>query len=373
MKSNLVQYLKEYGQKSFQEAPFTEVDALVLSQLSYLKMDGIVPGFRHGDGIGWDEIAGHPDAERLFADPLYGRQHRRVFHLIVSSRRYRHVRTAYYVEWFDEELEIQFAAVTFFLGETSTFVSYRGTDETIVGWKEDFNMSYRRTIPSQRMALAYLKGAARYRKGRLMLGGHSKGGNLAVYAAALAPEAVQDRVCRVYSFDGPGFQKRFYEKAGFEHIKPRFCKIVPEQSLVGMLFANYREYRVVRSYGHGFAQHDLMQWKIRNGKFVYRRELYAGSSRWTIILNTWFGLLDREQTASFVETLYDLLGFAHVSSVAQIVRAPLSVLKRMLLGFQKLDQARQTAFWKAIAELAGVIRRTPRRKKKKRNTKMQRH
>ena len=131
LKANLIRYLKEYGGKTFQECPFSEVDALLFASLSYLKMQGIVPGFRKGEGVRWTEMAQHPEVEKMFTDPLYGKQHRRVFYLVLGSRRYRSVRVNYYKEWFDEGREAQFAAVTFLLGPTSVFVSFRGTDETL--------------------------------------------------------------------------------------------------------------------------------------------------------------------------------------------------------------------------------------------------
>ena len=358
MKANLIRYLKEYGKKSFREVPFSEVDALVLSELSYLKMDGIVPGFIRGGGVSWSEMAAHPQSERMFTDPLYGRQHRKVFLLVAGSRRYGRIRAKYYKEWFDEEKELQFAAVTFFLGETSLFVSFRGTDETLVGWKEDFNMSYMKEVPAQHSALAYLKGVARYTEGRIILGGHSKGGNLAVYAAACADEPVQSRIRRIYSFDGPGFRRSFYEKPGFCRIEERFCKIVPEQSLVGMILTNYRTYRVVSSYSRGMVQHDLMQWKIRNGGFVYCRRLRGKSTRKSEILNAWIDSLSRQQLSEFVELLYELLRGTHASDVSQLLGRPLTLLHRMGTSFGKMDQSRKKIFWQTLKKLFAAVRRS---------------
>lgn len=351
MKANLVQYLKEYGSKSFREVPFSEVDALVLAQLSYLKMKGIVSGFDGKTAVGWQEMAQHPQAEQMFADPLYGKQHRRVFGLVSASRRYRNVRACCYKEWFDEEREEQFAAVTFLLGATSVYVSFRGTDETLVGWKEDFNMSYMKTIPAQKSALAYLKGAARYTSGRMILGGHSKGGNLAVYAAARAPEQIQSRIRRIYSFDGPGFRKDFYERAGFARIRRKCCKIIPEQAIVGTLFANDGGYRVVRSYGAGMDQHDLMQWMIRRGRFVYLKEVRGRNARKSAIFNGWINSLSRQQIRMFVETLYRLLQTAHVTDVSQLLRKPLHVLRVVFGNFLRLDRSCQNAFWQIVKKL----------------------
>lgn len=351
MKADLVQYLKEYGAKSFREAPFSEVDALVFAQLSYLKMKGIVPGFDGKAAVGWQEMARHPQAEQMFADPLYGKQHRTVFGLVAKSRRYRNVKACCYKEWFDEEREGQFAAVTFLLGATSVYVSFRGTDETLVGWKEDFNMSYMKTVPAQKSALAYLKGAARYTSGRLILGGHSKGGNLAVYAAARAPEQIQARIRRIYSFDGPGFRKDFYEKAGFARIRRKYCKIIPEQAIVGTLFSNDAGYRVVKSYGAGMDQHDLMQWMIRNGRFVYRKDVRGRNARKAAIFNRWMNSLSRQQTRLFVETLYRLLRTAHVTDVSQLLKRPLHILRVVFENFIKLDQHYRNAFWQIIRKL----------------------
>lgn len=354
-----MKYLQEYGDKSFHEVPFSEVDALVLSNLSYLKMDTIVPGFEDSAGVSWEQMMQNPKAEQMFSDPLYGKQHRRMFQLIRKSRRYGRIRAKYFMEWFDEEKETQFAAVTFCLGPTSFFLSYRGTDETLVGWKEDFNMGYMKTVPSQREALAYLKGVARYTLAqgsqqaemRLILGGHSKGGNLAVYAASWAPKAVQQRIRRVYSFDGPGFQKKFYETIGFRRIEDRFCKIVPEQSLVGMLLANYRRYRVVRSYGTGVMQHDLTQWKIRDGRFVYRSEMKKRSSRRYSVLNAWIESLSESQIVLFVDTLYELLRSAKVRTVADLVKAPLRLLAVVRRNFRRLDHLRRRDLLQIIRKL----------------------
>lgn len=346
MKRNLAQFIREYGDRTFRDVPFSEVDALVLAQLAYLRMEGIVPGFGNGPGTDWEQMRQHPDFEQLFTDPIYGKAHRIIFELVSGSRRYRQVKINYFAEWFEEEQEVQFAAVTFILGETSFFVSYRGTDETIVGWKEDFNMGFMESVPSQRRALAYLKGVARYTEnGRLILGGHSKGGNLAIFAAAKAPKQIQKRIRRVYSFDGPGFRRGFYEKDGFRRMASKYCKIVPEQSVVGFLLTNYRRYRVVESYHRGFMQHDLMNWKIRNGKFVYRRDIYKRSKRRTDIFNAWMNSLNTEQIILFVETVYELLVSASVQNVTDFFREPFGLLRKLFQGFRGMEREQKKSFW----------------------------
>lgn len=340
-----MEYLKTYGKKTFREAPFSQVDALLLCDLSYLKMKGIVKGFRHRDFMTWKEIKAHPDFENLFTDEIYGPALRRVFLLTASCIRYRHIKIGYFQEWFDEEKELQFAAVTFLLGKSSIFIAYRGTDDSLIGWKEDFNLGYLPKIPSQKRALDYLKGVARHTTGRLILGGHSKGGNLAVYAASCAPEYIQSRIRRVYSFDGVGFKKEFYQKEGFLRIADRLYKIVPEQSLVGMLFTNHQGYRIVESYKSGLAQHDLMLWKIRDGKFVYRSNLRRKSRLLAAKVNAWINSFSLPEISSFVNTLYELLLDDSPKNAKILVgKIPRAKIKSIYTKFKSFDKSRQKEF-----------------------------
>lgn len=337
LKENVFRYLKEYGNFSFNDMPFTPVDALIFSGLSYLKMSGIVPGFENRSGITWEDIAVHPKLNQLFTDPLYGDQHRALFFAVKKCRRYRNVRIAFFSECFCQDEETQFAAVSFLLGDTSVFVSFRGTDETMVGWKEDFNMGYMESVPAQRRALAYLKGVARYTDGRIIIGGHSKGGNLAVFAAARSPISIQQRIRRVYSFDGPGFPPKFYEKTGFIGIEEKLCKIVPEQSLIGLLFANYRSFWVVESYKNGILQHDLYQWKIRSGKFVCKKYIYRGVKKKSQHINQWMDSLNRRQISSFVNLFYTMLRASKIDTIDQLIKRPLFSLGKMFHYFLRLD------------------------------------
>lgn len=349
MRTTLMEYLKTYGKKTFQEAPFSQVDALLLCDLSYLKMKGIVKGFHQRDFMTWKEIKQHPDFEKLFTDIIYGPTLRKVFFLTAASTRYRNIKIGYFQEWFDEEKELQFAAVTFLLGKSSIFVAYRGTDDSLIGWKEDFNLGYLPKIPSQKHALDYLKGVARHTTGRLVLGGHSKGGNLAVYAASYASENIQSRIRRIYSFDGVGFKKEFYEKEGFLRVADRLYKIVPEQSLIGMLFSNHRGYRIVESYKSGLAQHDLMFWKIRDGKFVYRSNLRRKSRLLAAKVNAWINSFSLPEISSFVNTLYELLlDDSPKNAKVYVGKIPRAKVKSVYTKFKSFDKSRKKEFIRII-------------------------
>lgn len=358
MKENLIAYVKTYGQKSFRELPFSMVDALAFAELSYLKFDGIVPGFCRRQALGWEDLRNASPAEHMFSDPIFGESFRRLFDLMADSVRYRHVRVHYFKEWIHEEQEVQFAAVTFLIGDTSTFVAYRGTDETLVGWKEDFNMGFMRTVPAQKYALDYLKGVARYTRGRIIVGGHSKGGNLAVYAAACAPQEIQDRIRRVYSFDGPGFRNNFYRKPGFWKIQDRYCKIVPQESLVGVGVAREPQYYVVRSYHVGLLQHDLMNWKIRDGKFVFCKGLKSASKRRAEAVTRWIDSLSRNQISDFVEIMYRLLQVTHARTVYELLKWPLRKFRAIIRAFQTLGKEEQQVVKQVFGKLIQMLLRT---------------
>ena len=357
MKNNLMKYLREYGNRSFREMPFSEVDALVLALLVYMKFDGIVPGFNRGASMSWEDIKKKEGWEHLFSDPVYGSSYREAFSLISGSQRFGRIRVNYFVEWIDEEREAQFAAITFFLGKSSVFVAFRGTDEHLVGWKEDFNMSYMRLVPSQKRALDYVKGVARYTDGRMIVGGHSKGGNLAIYAASFVPQAAQERIRRVYSFDGPGLWRHFYETPGFLRIRDRYCKIVPEQSVFGMMFSSYRDYRVVAGYKGGFVQHDLMQWKIRGPRFWYKRQLRKKSSRRNRKLDERFRALSAEQAALFVDTLYELIRSTKAQDVYELFQQPFVLARTMIARFRKMEKERRRQFWEILRGLLASKKR----------------
>ena len=353
--ANLFDYIEWRGDLTFEQAPFNNVDNLILSCLGYVVLDELVSGF---ECCYTTTVA---EAASLFVQlpesvkNLRNEKDEDVLVEMAKTKRFGNLELLYHVDQTDRITQKQFAAITVNLGNGSHYVVYRGTDHTVIGWKEDFNMTFCSAVPAQLEAVAYLQKMAECTEGPLYVGGHSKGGNLAIYAGTNGPKEIQKRIRRIYSFDGPGFQKSFYENRGFVRIQDRYCKIVPEESLVGMLFANYRNYRIVESYRTGFGQHDLLQWKIRNGRFMYRKDLNRKSKRQAAIFNAWFNSLSGEQVFVFVETLYDLLCAAHVQSVAQLLKAPFGILRKMASGFRKLDKGKRGIIWGSMRKLVSTV------------------
>lgn len=304
----ILDYLREYGDYSLEEKPFDDVDSLVISQLSYLKFDGIVPGPEETCGpVSLAQIAAHSDYDRLYGDERYRKDNTALFTGILNSRRFGDMRLWNYVNLIEPEKESQFSALVCGLSGGISYVVFRGTDENIVGWKEDLNLAFSEPVPGQLHSVPYLEQASETIDGRFFVGGHSKGGNLAVYAAMHCDVSVRERIERIYDHDGPGFRPEVRERSAFQEIEGRIHKTVPRSSLVGMLLYTEGNYRVVESKTLGLAQHNPYTWLVKDGDFRVVDEIRPGRKFIDQTLNEWILSLDQEQMHIFVDTLYGVV------------------------------------------------------------------
>ena len=229
----ILDYIKEYGDYTFSEKPLNEVDSLVLCQFAYLKFDGMVPSAEEkAEPVSIEYLNGHQDKEKLFADERYREKNTALFQGMLESIRFSTLRMNYYVNRIETEKETQFSAITFFLEDRSIYIAYRGTDETIIGWKEDFNLAFSEPVAGQLRSVEYLNETAATFEKPFYMGGHSKGGNFAAYAAMNCKREIQDRIIKIYSHDGPGFRPEIRERGHYERIADRVIKIIPHSSLV---------------------------------------------------------------------------------------------------------------------------------------------
>lgn len=202
---NIISYVKENGFLTFDAMDFNEVDSLVLSQLSYLCFDSFIESVPKFD-ITFKNLAEKENRKELFKNIRTPKQNHRLLDAVAESERFGNIGIGIYVNEIEKEIEKQFSAVTFKLSSEKYYIAFRGTDKSLIGWKEDFNMSYLKNVPAQDSALCYFKSAAEELDGVFILGGHSKGGNLSVYAAANADEDEFLRIEKIYNHDGPGFR-----------------------------------------------------------------------------------------------------------------------------------------------------------------------
>lgn len=350
--NNVFGYLCQYGKKTFREKPFCDVDSLLLSQFCYLKLDGLVPKLKEdGQAVGMADLKEHPAKEGMFADTRYEKNNRRLFELMASSVRFGSMKMNYFVEIVDEGIETQFCAVTFFLEGERPYIAFRGTDETIVGWKEDFCMAFCGSIPSQDYSVIYVTQIADRISGRFYVGGHSKGGNLAVYTGLFCEEDVSDRVVFFYSFDGPGFRPEVLQRERYAQIKPRIRKLVPQSSMIGMMLQTQERYQVVKSMASGLLQHDPFTWLVTDGRFVRSDSVYKGRRILDHAMNEWIMSLSEEQLERFVEDLFDLIKAAKVEDLVEFDQDRKKHVKALLEAYKEMDAEEKKFMGKLLGKL----------------------
>ncbi|GAA2180552.1 DUF2974 domain-containing protein [Brooklawnia cerclae] len=265
--ANLQDYVRWRGDFTLAEREFNTVDNLVLSALSYLDLDGIVPGPGEGSitlaaaSALWRRAPSGLDQRRLtVTDPS-------LLLDLGDSARFGTAVASDYVDAIDPDSGMQFAALTVRLDDGSAYVAFRGTDNTILGWREDFTMSFQ-TVPAQAAARDYLRARLAGETGPVRVGGHSKGGNLALYAAMGLPDHLHHRVTTVYNNDGPGLSPQIVDGERVERFQDKIVWIVPEFAVVGMLFNHAAPPRVVASGARGLVQHSLMTWQVEGTDLV---------------------------------------------------------------------------------------------------------
>lgn len=336
---SLHDYLDWRGDLTFREAPLNEVDSLIFSMLSYLDFQGIVPAAHNEGSVPIKAAANtffarHPDLKKLSMGILIPKDITTLLRKLKDTRRFRNVEMRGFVNVIDLEKETQFSAITFLPGNGTAIVTYRGTDDTLVGWKEDMNLCVLPVIPAQLSAVEYLQNAAEAYDGELMLTGHSKGGNLAVYAAVHSSRDIRQRITQVFSNDGPGFGHSILDDPVYLEMRPVIRSLVPQASIVGMLLEHDENYTVVKSrQKSGFLQHNGLSWEVLGNSFIHLSEVSADSRRIDKNVNQWIRDMTPEQREEFIEAVYQLFSVEGVTTLTDLV----AVRNRWLSHSKNLD------------------------------------
>ena len=363
--NNIIDYVNSF-QYTFSERSFNDVDSLVLCQLSYLKMKDLIPGLEdEKDFISFREILKRENEEQIFADERYREDNQRLTEAVLKSRRFGELGLNYYVDILDKEMEVQFCAVTYLVGEDAEkkdiyYIAYRGTDENLVGWKEDFTLAFSEPVVGQLYAARYMRKAAGHLPEDFYLGGHSKGGNLAVFAAMSSSMALQERIRRVYCHDGPGFKPQVMERYEYERIADKVRKILPESSMVGMLLEHGNSYNVVKSSSHGLLQHNPYTWTVdpEGGEFEPREELKNGARFMDGALTDWVLMLDDEQVSRFSDVLFQLLAASETDNLIDFKADWKKSLTGVLQELREVDDETKKEIEEIVRELFEITGQT---------------
>lgn len=341
--ANLMDYLDWRGDLTLAVSPFNEVDALILAELSFVDFEGIVPPPEVGRGLPLNEAAeaffarhGGRDVDMgvLVPDGIS-----QMLRKLMASPRFCGMTLNGYEALLDDEVEEQFSALTIDLGNGSIYISFRGTDDTIVGWKEDLNMSFLEEIPSQKQAVDYVARVARqYPEKTLRIGGHSKGGNLAVYSAAKSSGDIQERIVAVHNNDGPGFIWDISKTPGHKRIAGRIHTVLPQTSVVGMLMEHEKHYQVVYSTYDGLYQHDGFSWQVKGTQFVHLDDFSREGKLVDEALSSWADSLNTHQREALAEALYSVFTATGAKTLSELNEEKLKSASAMLKTYKNLDR-----------------------------------
>ena len=304
--ADMFDYLTWRGDIPFSQVPPGPVDSLIFSTLSYIEFNGIAPE----TPCRWVTL--EEAAAKLLADPLAPKKVRvekdlELLAVAAACPRFKKVGLCFYRDIFIREEDTQFAAMTFCLDDGSAFLAFRGTDKTLVGWREDFNMTFLDSIPAQRLAQQYVLEFSAASKAPMHLGGHSKGGNLAIYAAAKVPGPIRNRIVRVYNHDGPGFTEKMLAEAGYLSIVPKIHTYLPQSSVFGLLLEREEPHTIIKSRQIGLLQHDPYTWEVIGGGFIEEEAFTADSRFLDRTFKTWLAGMTTEERYQFFDTVFDLL------------------------------------------------------------------
>ncbi len=347
--ANIVDYIEWRGDLSFDVNPLNEIDALIFSQLSYINFKDIVPKeFVQKKNpaltlaaVGRSFFDNKDFENRKNVGSMINPLTIKLLELAAKSVRYGNLVVSGYEDIIDYSSEEQYSSITFSrisLNKNWNFIAYRGTDDSILGWKEDCNMVVEDVVPAQKEALAYLKRAAESLKGRLYVGGHSKGGNLAIYAATNSSVKLKNRLDGIFNNDGPGFSADFFEKSEFTMIKEKVHTYVPELSIVGMLFNHAPGYSIVKSSEKNMIdQHDPFGWQVIGTGFIELEERSEQSKFAADTVNTLLSELDRDEKKQFIDTVFGLLDKTNARTNTELSSDKLENITKILKAATKLD------------------------------------
>lgn len=352
--ANICDYIKWRGDITLEESEFNEIDNLVLSRLSYFPFDELI---EKNEEATIEELSNRfINADKSTMKILWPDDNE-LFPLLGQSKRFKDMIVTRYINKINPEQEQQFSATTVLLPDDTIFVSYRGTDSTIIGWKEDFNMCFKSHITSQKEAVQYLNESAEKYPRKIRIGGHSKGGNLAVYAGLFTCKEIQDRIINIYNNDGPGFDDEITQTEEYKKMIPKVHTYIPQSSVIGRLLNHEEKYTVVHSTQKGIMQHDLYSWEVEGKEFVCLENVTNGSEMFDKTLKEWLKNIDPAKREIVIDAVFDILRTTEAEYFSELKKNWIVNAKLMLGKYKNLDEESKAIIAEILKKLMAIIRK----------------
>ena len=358
--ADLTDYIAWRGDLSFKASPFNSVDALVLTAISYLNLKNCVPESMEETATMaqvWEKFSTAEDYEsRCYLGAVLNKRTVDLLKLCGNSLRFKNLKMCGYIDILDEEKCMQFASVIFELEDDVHMVTFRGTDDTLLGWHEDFNLGFMDPIPSQAYGLEYFKKAASLFKGDFIISGHSKGANLALYSGTCCGSALQKKIRTVYNFDGPNLSKKYLESENFKAIENKVKSFYPEMCIVGAIFYRMKNCTIVKSTEFAVMQHDYLSWQILGTSFETAEKVKPESEIFENSINQWIEGLSMEEIQDFSQKLFSLIEGSGAKTNTDIEEKKFHYSARIIADFTHMETTQRRKFLSILNELKHTIK-----------------
>lgn len=302
--SNIIDYLNWRGDIPISNiSPFNEVDDLILTRFSYLNLDLI----NYKDNIKIEEIS--KEFTNINKDLFRDYRDKELIKLLGKSKRFKNMKITDYINHKDIEKSKQFGAVTIHINENEMYISFIGTDKSIVGIKEDCNMSFMKNISSQVEGLNYTNKIVNKYNKNFRLGGHSKGGNIAVFSGLYVNDFIKDKIISISNYDGPGFTKSIVEEKKNSQILEKITTYLPDESIVGMMLEHDEKYEIIKSSIEGLGQHNIYSWMVNYNSLIRVNNIKDKTILINKTIRDWLLNTDKKSREVFVDAVFNLIDY----------------------------------------------------------------
>ena len=352
--SNILDYIKWRGDLSFNQSEFNNVDNLIFSRFSYLPLEDLLDGL--------NEIVTIKEAylrlikQGIREEKILQKEDKELFMLLANSERFGPLKITRFVNKVEVKEEKQFSAVTILLPDNTMYISYRGTDNTLVGWKEDFNISLDINIPSQKEAVKYLENTYETLRRKMRIGGHSKGGNLAIYASVFCKETIKDEIIEVYNNDGPGLSKDLINKEVYKKGLEKIKSFIPQTSIIGKLMYHEEKYYIIKSTQKGIMQHDLYSWQVEGKEFIHLKEVTNESEFVDEVIKEWTTKITPNQRKEFINIVYNIIKETNSENLYEMSKNRFKTVGAVIKAYHATNKKNKQIITQTLSDLFEVTK-----------------
>lgn len=342
--SNINDYLLWRGDLSFEISPFNQIDNMILARFSYMPFNKIKMEETETVESIYNKLQGFKNEDFGYNGD------KDLITRMGQSSRFKNLKVTNFEINIDKEIERQFSAITIHLNDNEMYISFNGTDSSIIGWKEDFNLSFMENIPSQISGLEYTKKIMNLYPKNVILGGHSKGGNIAMYSAISLPQDLTNRIISVSNYDGPGFSHKITETENYQNILDKIISYIPQSSVIGRLLDHKEKCIVVESIEKGIYQHDIFSWQVLGTSIITIKNVTNNSEFFNKTISTWLQETSPEQRKIFVDTIFELLDSTSILTFKEFSNARIKNINAILKSYNSVNEQDKKLLSKMIFE-----------------------